>query len=100
MNEVALQKALATVGPVSVAIDASHFSFQLYDSGVYDEKRCSTINLDHGVAAVGYGTEHGKDYYLVKNSWGTSWGEKGYIKMRRNLHNQCGIATDACYAIA
>jgi len=98
--EIQLQKAVATVGPVSVGIDAAHRSFQLYRSGVYHEPRCSTQRLDHGVAVVGYGTENGKDYYTVKNSWGSGWGEQGYIKMARNQHNACGIATNACYAIA
>jgi len=99
-NENALTQTVAEAGPVSVAIDASHYSFQLYDSGVYNEKRCSSYQLDHGVAVVGYGTEDGKDYYLVKNSWGQTWGENGYIKMSRNHNNQCGIATNAVLAIA
>merc|ERR1711972_217382 len=87
-------------GPVAVGIDASHFSFQFYNSGVYNERRCSTQRLDHGVTAVGYGTEDGKDYWLVKNSWGKSRGEEGYIKMARNNNNMCGIATMAIYAVA
>jgi len=99
-NEKALQKTVAKDGPVSVGIDASHFSFQLYNSGVYNEMSCSSSQLDHGVAVVGYGTEDGKDYYLVKNSWGKTWGESGYIKMSRNHNNQCGIATTAVLAIA
>merc|ERR1712121_92700 len=89
-----------TVGPVAVGIDASHFSFQLYHGGVYHESRCSSVQLDHGVTVVGYGNEDGKDYWLVKNSWGATWGEKGYIKMQRNHNNMCGIATNACYAKA
>lgn len=98
-SEEDLKKAVATVGPVSVAIDASRQSFQFYKQGVYDEKECNSSKLDHGVLVVGYGVRNETKYWLVKNSWGADWGEKGYIYMSRDKNNQCGIATDATYPL-
>jgi len=85
--------AAVDIEPVSVAIEADQSGFQLYKSGVFCGV-CGTA-LDHGVLAVGYGTE-GSDYWKVKNSWGTSWGEAGYIRMCRN-QDKCGIANEPSY---
>eukprot|EP00731_Ephydatia_muelleri_P007188 Em0003g1436a len=96
-SETDLLSAVANVGPIAVAVDASVNSFMFYQSGVFDSSSCSTSKLNHAMLVTGYGSANGKDYWLVKNSWGTGWGESGYIKMVRNKYNQCGIASDALY---
>jgi len=87
-------KAAIALGPVSVAIEADRAVFQSYTSGVITSRLCGT-SLDHGVLAVGYGTESGQDYFLVKNSWGSSWGDNGYVKIGTN--NVCGILQQPSY---
>ncbi len=81
-------------GPVSVTIDASQTVFHQYSSGIISGTACGT-SLDHAVTAVGYGTDEatGLDYYLVRNSWGTSWGEGGYFRVARegDGYGVCGI---------
>jgi len=95
-NEFALIESLKTNGPHYVAIDASHNDFSFYKTGVYNNPACKSDNddLDHAVLAVGYGTENGQDYWLIKNSWSTHWGDDGYVKISRD-NNLCGVATDA-----
>ncbi|KAF6215879.1 hypothetical protein GE061_000214 [Apolygus lucorum] len=97
-DEKALQDAIATVGPVSVAMDARLLSG--YTGGIFDPPICLQDSLDHAVLVVGYGTtESGEDYYMMKNSWGPNWGDHGYFKMRRNANNLCGIANHAYYPV-
>jgi hypothetical protein len=94
-SEKALMNAVATIGPISVAIYAKQ-SFKDYKSGIYYDSSCRGI-LNHEVLVVGYGSKNGKDYWIVKNSHGKDWGENGYIRMARNKNNLCGIASDAMY---
>ncbi|GMR62957.1 hypothetical protein PMAYCL1PPCAC_33152, partial [Pristionchus mayeri] len=97
-DENALKKAVATIGPIAVGFDAGHSSFQYYESGVYFEPACSSSALDHAILVIGYGTDPEQgDYWLIKNSWGTSWGEEG--KLARNRDSNCAIATEAVYPI-
>ncbi len=78
-NESELTAAIATVGPISVSIDSSQRTFMHYNTGVYSDPDCSSKVLDHAVTVVGYGTQDGLDYYIVKNSYGKSWGQRGKI---------------------
>jgi len=94
--------AAVSQGPVSIAIEADQTAFQLYKRGVFSG-RCGS-KLDHGVLAVGYGSEGGQDFWKVKNSWGAGWGEEGYIRLCRNCGKnrnagQCGIASNPSFPI-
>jgi len=98
-NEQALMSAVAH-GPVSIAIEADKSVFQLYRSGVLNAT-CGD-QLDHGVLAVGYGTDpSGTDYWLVKNSWGMTWGDNGYVKLLRGKDGpgECGLLKQASYPV-
>jgi len=99
-DDLALKLNLA---PVSVCIDAGSLEFQLYKSGVYVDTTCHNgmYDLDHCVGLVGYSSDptSGQQYWIVKNSWSTTWGDNGYIYMARNMSNMCGIATAATLAV-
>lgn len=95
-NSPAQLTAAIALAPVSVAIEADQIAFQSYTSGVIT-KGCGT-NLDHGVLAVGYGTDAtAGPYFIVKNSWGASWGNKGYVNIGAGSSNVCGILSAASY---
>jgi len=99
-NSVAQLKAAIDKQPVSVTIEADRTVFQQYTSGILDSTACGT-NLDHAVAAVGYGSEGGKEYYIVRNSWGASWGDQGYIKIAAvEGKGICGIQMESLYPTA
>lgn len=98
-DQISLKGAVAKQ-PVAIAIEADTRYFQSYSGGILTSSSCGT-NLDHGVLIVGYGTENGVDYWLVKNSWGTSWGENGYVKIARSSSTNdpgiCGISMEASF---
>jgi C1A family cysteine protease len=98
-SETALLSAV-NIGPVSVAIEADQECFQFYSGGILSDPTCG-LNLDHGVLVVGYGTDSTTNtpYWIVKNSWGASWGESGYVRLIRNK-NECGIAQEPSYPLA
>jgi len=101
-NETLLRYAVAQQ-PVSVAIQANKRSFQMYQSGIYNDPDCG-YELDHGVLVVGYGYDEQSDmkYWIIKNSWSSSWGENGFIRILRDSNDTrglCGIAMMPSYPI-
>ncbi|KAF8376265.1 hypothetical protein PRIPAC_82694 [Pristionchus pacificus] len=97
-DEKLLENAVAFKGPVSVVIDANHASFQNYGGGIYYEPACSSSNVNLAMLVVGYGVDpKSGPYWILKNSFGTSWGEDGYMRLRRDALNHCGIATMASF---
>ena len=118
-DEAALAAAVF-MEPVLASIDASLKSFEMYREGIYSDKNCSSIHLDHTVLVVGYGSTADDDYWIVRNSWGmykdihweathcnymlgellgSEWGQGGYMYLARNRGNMCGIASMAAYPI-
>ena len=108
-DENGMMDALARIGPLSVGVDANT-DWQLYKKGIYapNSTQCSSdpLDQDHGVAVVGYGSSvmcnniscQNMDYWIIRNSWGESWGEKGYLRLQRG-QNSCGVANSAIYPV-
>jgi hypothetical protein len=96
-NETLLTNAIANVGPISVALYVTS-NFQNYKSGVFRDTTCPN-SVDHAVTLVGYGTLNGQDHYILKNSWGTNWGDQGYMLFARNNNNMCNIAYRTYYPV-
>lgn len=100
-DNLALAAAVARQ-PVSICIDGDQTDFLLYTGGIYQSPDCTT-NLGHCLAIVGYGTEDGTDYWIVKNSYGTTWGEGGFIRMIKQNETGpgiCGITLEAVYPVS
>eukprot|EP00092_Neocalanus_flemingeri_P015597 GFUD01016885.1.p1 GENE.GFUD01016885.1~~GFUD01016885.1.p1 ORF type:complete len:389 (+),score=81.69 GFUD01016885.1:142-1308(+) len=92
-SEDSLAKCVAGYGPVAVAVDATDFAH--YTGGVYSNKQCNPHNLNHAVTVIGFTT----DYWIIKNSWSTGWGEQGYMRLARNKGNMCGVAMNGVFPV-
>lgn len=99
-NDQVSLKGAVSKQPVAVAIEADTRYFQSYSGGILDSSSCGTT-MDHAVEIVGYGTENGIDYWNVRNSWGASWGEKGYVRIKKTSSTNdigiCGIAQEPSF---
>ena len=100
-TEAWLLTTVTNVGPTTIGIDVVK-SFMSYKTGVYYDADCSSSSANylggHAIVVVGYGTDASLgDYWIVRNSWSSGWGDKGYIKMARNKSNLCGLASYATY---
>ncbi len=102
-NEKELAKALVKYGPMYIALNADSDLLMFYQAGVLKIDHCPNRpqNLNHALALVGYGYDNDlrKAYWIIKNSWGTGWGENGYLRLAKDSGNMCGVATEASYAI-
>jgi len=97
-DENTMVDAIANVGPLGIGINASGRGFSLYTGGVYSNPTCSS-RLNHAVTATGYGNLGGMDYFEIKNSWGATWGDNGFVNIERNNGNMCGVGMDSMFNV-
>ena len=99
-GDINMMKKALSHQPIAASLNASQQSFMMYSSGVYDDANCDPNVLNHAITVVGYGTEDGGDYWIVKNSWGTSWGDAGYIRVAISSGaGICGIQSAAVWPV-
>lgn len=100
-NEAELKEAICRFGPVAIGVDVTSNHFKFYEKGIYTYTDCSSAKINHAMLVVGYGVEEKtkQPYWIVKNSWGSEWGEEGYVRYSRDSNNLCGIASQAVYPV-
>ncbi|XP_011180419.1 procathepsin L [Zeugodacus cucurbitae] len=98
-DEEKMKEVIATLGPLACSINGSPISFEQYMGGIYDDNECNQEEVNHSVVVVGYGTENGRDYWIIKNSYSENWGEAGFMRLLRNANSFCGIASECSYPI-
>uniref|UniRef100_A0AC34Q3U1 Peptidase C1A papain C-terminal domain-containing protein n=1 Tax=Panagrolaimus sp. JU765 TaxID=591449 RepID=A0AC34Q3U1_9BILA len=92
-DTTSIKNALSQGYSVAAALEAGTYSFMYYTGGILsDAFDCSGDSIDHAIVIIGYGTANGIDYWIVRNTWGTSWGESGYVRIKRNI-NYCNLET-------
>lgn len=99
-NEAALKEKVGAFGPCSVGINGGMNDFHQYAGGIYNNPDCLKTVINHAVGCVGYGAENGVEYWIIRNSWGASWGEEGYVRLARNAGNICAIGLEGLIVIA
>ncbi|XP_045171276.2 procathepsin L-like [Mercenaria mercenaria] len=96
-SEHSLQSSLGSVGPIAIAMDVNNRNFWYYHKGIYDYSRCNSGRPNHAMLVVGYGKVGYKQYWIIKNSWGTGWGDSGYVFAAKGTGDRCGISKWASY---
>lgn len=98
-DEEKMKEVIATLGPLACSMNADTISFEQYGGGIYEDDACNQDEVNHSVTVVGYGSENGRDYWIVKNSYSQNWGEGGFMRLIRNAGGFCGIASECSYPI-